>query len=249
MLVFLSPCRSDDSLDKGWHLFNQCIQGKVVPNNFEKTINSAIHFFNTKLEGEENNIEASIGLMRSILLKGDHALLDIAQRKKLFHFGKRVGKSMHKKAPDNGAVIYWYIACLGRWAQTHGIMKAIKEGVADKVKTLAEKLIKIDSPLMKSRGHRILGRLHFKAPYIPFVLSWPSNKRSIKHLEKAYILDPSNPVTLQYLAEVYYKEGNREKALQTIRLAIIMKIRPKAKIIDEVRIQKCRSLEKLWSQK
>ena len=63
----------------------------------------------------------------------------------------------------------------------------------------------------------MLGAVHFKSPYIPFILSWPDNNLAIKNLEKAYGIGNSTPSQTVYLARAIYKNGQIDKAKSYLR--------------------------------
>ena len=57
--------------------------------------------------------------------------------------------------------------------------------MADQMKLHAEKIIEMDSSYRNGGGYYLLGAVHYKSPYIPFLLSWPDNDDAIKFLSLA----------------------------------------------------------------
>ena len=45
----------------------------------------------------------------------------------------------------------------------------------------SKKIIEIDPYYENGAGYFLLGAVHYKAPYIPFILSWPNNNDALKY--------------------------------------------------------------------
>ena len=58
----------------------------------------------------------------------------------------------------------------------------------------------------------MLGAVHLKSPYIPFILSWPRNDKAIEYLTKAFESGKATPSQTVYLARAVYKDGQKDKA-------------------------------------
>ncbi|GIS57677.1 MAG: hypothetical protein CM1200mP1_16150 [Candidatus Neomarinimicrobiota bacterium] len=59
--------------------------------------------------------------------------------------------------------------------------------------------------------------VHFKSPYIPFLLSWPDNDDAIKYLKKALNIGDANPNQMVYLAQAMYKDGQKSQAIEMLK--------------------------------
>ena len=121
---------------------------------------------------------------------------------------------------------------LGRWSQVYGTFAAAKEGVADLMRTHSQKIIDLDPECMNGGGYFMLGAIHLKSPYIPFILSWPSNKEAIKYLKLALNQGEKTPSQVVYLARALYKDGKKDKAIQHLKNLISMPISELNKIED-----------------
>ena len=75
---------------------------------------------------------------------------------------------------------------------------------------------------MDGGGYFMLGAVHLKSPYIPFILSWPSNKLAVKYLEKALSQGDKTSLQTVYLARALFKEG-REKEAKDLLTNLISK--------------------------
>jgi len=76
--------------------------------------------------------------------------------------------------------------------------------------------IEIDERYHGAGPLRVLGRLLYKAPKI----LGGSRKRSRELLERALAIAPSNSVTLLYAAELAISSGERDRALNLLRMVI-----------------------------
>ena len=120
----------------------------------------------------------------------------------------------------NRKMCYWYLVNLGSWAEVYGILKAAREGVADIMKEQSQKIINLDSNYKNGGGYFMLGAVHLKSPYIPFLLSWPDKNEAVKYLQLA--VDTKDPTLVQkkYLAHAFYKTGSKEKAIKLLNEVI-----------------------------
>jgi TPR repeat protein len=109
---------------------------------------------------------------------------------------------------------------LGKWSEVYGILTAAKEGVADLMKEHSEKIIELDSNYENGGGYFMLGAVHYKSPYIPFILSWPDNDDAIVWLEKAVNTGRETPIQKNYLARALYKDGREDEAMKLVQSVI-----------------------------
>ena len=63
----------------------------------------------------------------------------------------------------------------------------------------------------------MLGVVHFKSPYIPFLLSWPDNDDAIKDLTKALNIGEETSNQKVYLAQAMYKDGQNNRAIDMLK--------------------------------
>ena len=86
--------------------------------------------------------------------------------------------------------------------------------------------------------------IHYKSPYIPFLLSWPDNKEAVAFLEKAVGTGEATPVQKVYLAQALYKEKDKQRALAILNEAASMKPYMDELLYDWEQIKKARRLLK-----
>ena len=92
----------------------------------------------------------------------------------------------------------------------------------------------------------MLGAVHFKSPYIPFILSWPSNDLAIKNLKKAYSIGNSTPSQIVYLAQALFEDGQKDKAKSQLRELLKKPLSRKEKVEDFDQHEIAKRLLKDW---
>lgn len=72
----------------------------------------------------------------------------------------------------------------------------------------------------------MLGKLHQKAPNIPIILPWPSNRKSIKYIKEVLMEKPDHLKAHQFLAETFFKIGNIDETKKHFYKVIETEIDP-----------------------
>ncbi len=179
-------------------------------------INQAISIYKEIINnatGSEKE-EAMWKLIRAYYFKGRYTTHDSELKKGIYDLGKELGEEGIKEFPDSPGVNLFLAIVWGVWGEEYGIFAAARKGVAGKIKDLCEKTIELDPEYDDAGGYRVLGRVYFKAPKIPLILGWPSDKKAVKILEKAYEIAPDNLTTKQFLAEALYSRDQKERAME-----------------------------------
>ncbi|MAK40960.1 MAG: hypothetical protein CL993_04455, partial [Euryarchaeota archaeon] len=145
-------------------------------------INAAIKEFKRAYKNPNEELEAGVYLMRCYYYKGKFVAKNDEQKKIIFSEGKSIGEILVNKYPNSAGARYWYLVNLGSWAELYGTLAAAKEGVANIMRDHAEEIISLEPDYGNGGGYFMLGAVHFKSPYIPFLLSWPSNDKAIEYL-------------------------------------------------------------------
>ena len=84
------------------------------------------------------------------------------------------------------------------------------------MKKQSEIIIELDSNYQDGGGYFMLGAVHHKSPYIPFLLPWPDNDEAVKWLRKATETGKSTMNQNVYLAQALYKQKNRTEATRLL---------------------------------
>ncbi len=127
-----------------------------------------------------------------------------------------IGDAGLKAFPESAGINYWLAALWGRWSRLYGRIASSRNDVAIKIKEYAERTIELDPSYEEGGGYRTLGRLHFKTPRIPFILSWPRKKIAMALLEKAVKEGPDNLTNHLFYAEALLDRGRRKEAEKEI---------------------------------
>lgn len=183
-------------------------------------INSAIKHFNNALSSSSTEEEAATLLMKCYYFKGTFVETEKNIRLSVYNKSKELGEKMVEKYPKSAAIHFWHLTNLAKWGETSGIMKSAREGLADKLKELSEKVIAIDPQYRKGSGYGMLGIIHYKTPYIPFILSWPDNDDSIENLEKCLEINSNDLMANLYYAQVLHEEGEEKRAIIVLKKII-----------------------------
>ena len=207
-----------------------------------ENIDKAIKQFSSALQTSETEKEAALYLLKSYYYKAEFAVQDKEKTKRIFNEGKALGEKYIEKYPTSPEFRYWYLVNLGSWAQVYGILTAAREGVSDLMRTHSEKIIELDPEYRNGGGYFMLGAVHFKSPYIPFLLSWPDNDEAIKYLQLAVETGKAEMNQKNYLAQAVNKDGQHEKARKLLTEVINTEPDPANLVEDLDDIEEARQL-------
>ena len=199
-------------MNEGVDLYSKRQEGSKGTLASNENIDKAIEQFSTALLSPESEKDAALYLLKSYYYKAEFAVQNKEEKKKIFNEGKALGEKYIEKYPTSPEFRYWYLVNLGSWAQVYGILTAAREGVSDLMKTHSEKIIELDPEYQNGGGYFMLGAVHFKSPYIPFLLSWPDNDDAIKYLQLSVDTGNAEMNQKNYLAQALSKDGRDKKA-------------------------------------
>ena len=234
----------DGFLEKGVAFYDARSDGAVGFDVKSSSIENAIKQF--KKASPNSDLDAGVYLMRSYYFKGKFVAKTDDEKKKVFSKGKKLGERLVNLYPKSAAARYWFLVNLGSWAEVYGTMAAAKEGVAGLMRDHAKKIIEIDPNYSNGGGYFMLGAVHFKSPYIPFILSWPSNDLAIKNLKKAHSIGDSTPSQIVYLAQALFKDGQKDKAKSHLRELLKKPLSRNEKVEDFDQHEIAKRLLKKW---
>ena len=208
---------SQNELEKGITNYNQRFEGSVKSSAKLGPITKAINNFQYALKNTATETDAALYLLKSYYFRGKYVHKDKEKQKYDFSKGKELGEKYVKKYPDSAPFQFWYLVNLGSWSEVYGIITAAREGVAEIMKEHSEIIISLDPEYENGGGYFMLGAVHFKSPYIPFLLSWPDNDDAIKYLTKALNIGEATPNQKIYLAQAMYKDGQKSQAIEMLK--------------------------------
>jgi len=118
---------------------------------------------------------------------------------------------------DAAPTYFWTAVAWGEWGLLAGRYQAAKAGAATKVRDYAATVIALDPTFEEGGGYRVLGRLHHRAPRVPYVTGWVSRGEAVENLRLAVKVAPRNFVNRHFLAEALADQGGAGKA-EAIRI-------------------------------
>ena len=208
-------------------------------------IQASLECFRHALRLAPDRFDVRVGLLHALLFEGEYAARSKDERKQAFLEGRNLfedtldllirltGTDFRKLKPEqvNRAMAgyeearpIFFLGALhwGLWADYFGTIAAVRSGVAKKIRVLAETTLIVTPDVHGGGAHRLMGRLHFLTPRIPFVTSWVDRKRSVSELEKALSLGPTDPLNLAFLAEAVAEIGKDRKRAKELLIAAVM---------------------------
>jgi hypothetical protein len=207
-------------------------------------VDAAIAAYQRAIAQNGNDLDARWKLLRALRFKGMYVASTTAEKKSIFDTAKRSGgealtlidrqlaakgvrsisKATEKQVadaartiPGAGEVYFWDSVNWGEWALVYGKLAAVKEGAADRIKREATIAMMIDPRLEGGGPSRVLGRLHDQTPKVPFLTGWVSKKEAVRLLNESVKVDPTNKITLVFLAEAMV-DNDSDTAPQAIKI-------------------------------
>jgi tetratricopeptide (TPR) repeat protein len=113
---------------------------------------------------------------------------------------------------DAAPTFFWAAVAWGEWALTSGKIQAARAGAATRIRDYASTVVALAPEFEEGGGYRILGRLHDRAPRIPFLTSWVSRDTALSNLRRAMGVNSRNFVNRHFLAEALAEGGAAERA-------------------------------------
>lgn len=236
-------------------------------------IDAAIAAYQRAIAQNPNDVDAHGKLLRAYRYKGAYVATSNDEKKKVYGDAKTAGqralavvgklltaRGVKPDAPEKtvadaaraipgaGEVYLWDAINWGEWALAYGKMAAARQGAADQIKRGATIAHLIDPALEMGAPSRVLGRLHDQTPRIPLITGWASSKEAVKFLEESLKHDPTNKITLVFLAEALASNDSKTKprAIQLLRTAATAPIHADYPVEDTAAANDAKALLKKW---
>lgn len=189
-------------------------------------IGEAVAAYEEAARQRPEDLEARWKLLRALWFEGDFSASTDEAKRDVFDRGRKLGEEsidllakrvggrdkLSKMEPaavgkalagiPEAAPIFFFTAVhWGLWGEAFGRFAAARQGVAGKVRDDSRIVIALDERYEKAAGHRVLGRLHARAPSIPFITGWIDRDTAVSELRKACELFPDEPYNRLFLAE------------------------------------------------
>ena len=217
LFVFTFLMGNDPSYQNGVSAYNsRALNASGMLANPDQ-INLAINAFKKAQQNPNYELDAGVYLLQCYYYKGKFVAQEDDSKKVIFSLGKDLGELLIEKYPKSAPVRYWYLVNLGSWSEIYGLFAAAKEGVADLMRKHSEIIIDLDPNYSNGGGYFMLGAVHLKSPYIPFLLSWPDKNKAVDYLSRAAYTGEATLVQKRYLAHALYKTGDKKDALELLK--------------------------------
>lgn len=189
-------------------------------------VNQSIVLYKNILGTSTNAIEkqeAAWKILQSYFFKAMFTTASVGEKVKIFSEGVAIGEKLVDEFPEVVAINCWFGIVLGYQGEYDSKINSARNGVPGRVKKIAEKVIALDPEYLGAGGYRMYGRLHYIVPNVPVVMSWPSKKKSVEYLEKAYRIAPDNLFNELYLAEALLDQKQTERAVGILKTIVATK--------------------------
>jgi len=118
---------------------------------------------------------------------------------------------------DAAGAFFWSAVVWGAWGQHHGMVDAVRAGIADRLYQGANAVIALDPSFEEGGAHRLLARVHARVPRIPFFSGWVDPELAVPAAERALALAPQN-LGNRYLLALTILDVAPERRGEAVRL-------------------------------
>lgn len=213
MFIFTQMVYSEemrDYLSQGDAFYKNRALGQIEGKALAENIDQAISAYRKALAIKPDSPEAARKLLRSYYFKGSFTTENNKEQMKIFQEGIKLGEEISKRFPDDASLNYLMAILWGKWSEAHGILESARKGAAGIIRSYCLKCIEVDPKVENGNAYAVLGRVYFKAPYIPFFLTWPSKEKAVEYIKKALEISPKNRYARQYYGESIYSQNKNE---------------------------------------
>lgn len=224
--------RAQSDLEKGINYFDKRAENHEGLKVDSININQAIFYFKKAAKSEKDKELATDYLLLCYYYKAAFVVKTKDEQKKFYSLGTILGEEAIKEFPTNKGILLWYIANFSKYGEANGIIASAKNGLADKIKRLTQRLLDFDPSFADGAPHRIMGVINYKVPHIPLFLTWPSKEKAEEHLKRALSYNPKSISNIYYYAEYLYEVKRFEEAKILLKKIIASKPREDAIIED-----------------
>ena len=224
--------------DRAWYRRDE---GHVGARANPNKISEAIAGYEKAAEASEN-VEPRWKLARALFFKAKLTGLDRDEQLALYERARAAGDQaiaiLRRHAPgeplpeatstrriaaalardrDAAPAYFWAAVAWGEWGLLAGKLRGAKAGAAKRIRDAAATVVALDPGFEEGGGYRVLGRLHQRAPRIPYVTGWVSRAEGLRNLRLAVRTAPKNFVNRHFLAEALAADGSAGRA-EAIRI-------------------------------
>jgi hypothetical protein len=241
--------------------------GRAAP----EPIAEAVAAFEAALRADPRDLGAAAALLRALWFQGEYATVGTEAKKVVFdrgrkvgeqaqaELGRRVGQDLGKldpaatarllgEIPEAVPIHFWTAVHWGLWGEAFGKMAAARQGVAGRIRDLCQVVLALDAGFEHGGGHRVLGRLHARAPRVPFFTGWISRDTAVAELRRAVAVGPESSFNRLYLAEALAEGDAAERAEAKTLLAAVAATESSPDGVVELAANRARARELLGAK-
>ncbi len=177
---------------------------KGVKNLKREDFKTAINYFKKTLELNPDNFEANWMCARAHVYYSNRTMYELIENwKEVAHKYGKEGMTYAEKAielePAQVEGYFWITGCISMYSEGISMVKAMREGIKDKILTNLEKAYNIDKMYNNAKPIVSLARINYKLP-------WPlRDKNKSRKFWKEY--RESEGFGKEIFATVYYAEN------------------------------------------
>lgn len=238
---------TDSNLQKGIEYFNARAENAKGLQANTINIDKAIQVFEEELTKGQNKEKAGYYYLASLNFKGQFIYTKDADRKNVYKKAVDKGNALIKEFPHSACIRFELITSIGLLAEMNGALKSAESGVVNQMLFHSNMLIQTDSMYRCCAGWKVLSILHYKTPYIPLILTWPSEKVAKELLQKALKYHPADISNNYYYAEALLESGDKMNAKIYFQLVTKFPSRKEFYLEDENQKEKARKYLADWN--
>ena len=238
-------------------------------------VNAAIAAYERAIASDPNNLEPHWKLLRTLRFKGAYVATTNEEKKQIYAHAKTAGEAalalvnrklrekgladpekadakrvadVARAIPGTAETYLWDAINWGEWALAYGKMDAARQGAADRIRREASIANLIDARLEGGSPSRVLGRLYNQTPRIPFITGWASDREAVKFLQESMKVDPTNKITIVFLAEAMVANDGKTKAeaVQLLKNAVNAPVDPNYVVEQTAALNDAKNLLHRW---
>ena len=233
LVLSVANSNAQTDIEKGASYFAKRADNRENLKVDSTNINLAIDHFKKALTTETDHEKACDYLLLCYYYKGAFVASSPKEQKANYLLGERLGEQAIKKYPKNEAILLWYIGNMSKYGEANGIIASAKNGLADKIKKQAEKLLELNAEFYDGSAYKLMGVINYKVPYIPLFITWPDKKKAEEYLKKALAVNPKSISNIYYYAE-YLTEVKRNSEAKALLNKLINMEPSKTSIIEDL---------------
>ncbi len=185
-----------------------------------KIVGKAVYYYKKALALDRHNEKLTHKYIKAVNMRYN-LLIPTGEKpdikKKIYSDTLKMLESIYPSMENSAYISYDMSFILIQLLEFYNPFEAIS--AVNRIKKHAEKVCKKNPSFENYDAMAVLGRIHYLAPNIPFILTWPDKKKSKKYLEKVHANNPSSRLIKFFLADTLYELGgaDRERAIMYYR--------------------------------